>query len=161
MCIIDHTEVVAQLSLSCSWSCLCKVYLNCFSGCSRPSPARDHLLWLCPHGFVFLILRRQLRSKCLEWWYSSLWRQPTHAHTHSREEDLLFSDVAFESSFPPGLPGFKYSPEKCPNIDFYSHHIGWHLLLLSNPFQRWPCAEIEEGDSWQTPQVCVNFLTRF
>ena len=78
-------------------------------------------------------------------------------HAHSREKDLRISDVAFESPFPPGFPGFKHSPEKCPNIDFYSHYIGWLLLLLSNPFQRWACAEIEEEVSWQTPQNSSGF----
>ena len=53
-----------------------------------------------------------------------------HAQAPSREKDLRFSDVAFESPFSPGFPGFKHSPEKCPNIDFtpilvdfYSHNI--------------------------------------
>ena len=89
-----------------------------------------------------------------------------HAQAPSREKDLRFSDVAFESPFPPGFPGFKHSPEKCPNIDFtpilvdfYSHNINLYpqnvisdfdnidfhpiiilralfFSLLSNPIQR-------------------------
>ena len=89
-----------------------------------------------------------------------------HAQAPSREKDLRFSDVAFESPFPPGFPGFKHSPEKCPNIDFtpilvdfYSHNINLYpqnvisdfdnidfhpiiillalfFILLSNPLQR-------------------------
>ena len=32
-----------------------------------------------------------------------------HAQAPSREKDLRISDVAFESPFPPGFPGFKNS----------------------------------------------------